>query len=156
MNLTLLRLEELGAETLGVMFVEKRVECFTLEPPWRGNEPGRSCVPTGLYLVKPSFYHRGGYRAFELQNVPGRERVLIHIGNTTNDTTGCILVGTRPGTLYGLRAVLESKAAFKRLTEKLQGLDDFTLTIRRLADVTEHTPMALAWHAYHQIRIQDG
>jgi hypothetical protein len=39
---------------------------------------------------KTSYRHG---RCFELQNVLGRDNILIHKGNFNSDTKGCILVG---------------------------------------------------------------
>ncbi len=78
--------------TYGVMTMRDRVLCMTLEDPWLDNRRNVSCVPAGRYTVVP---HTGlKYRnVWRLENVPNRTAILIHQGNTTNDTQGCILVG---------------------------------------------------------------
>jgi hypothetical protein len=69
-----------------------------------------------------------------LINVPAYDGVLIHIGNTANDTDGCILVGKN--TQVG--KVLESTATFKALYAKLQAAKgDIYITIRRTNKLRE-------------------
>ena len=48
--------------------------CKTLE-----NEGKK--IPTGQYSASKRMYNKGGYMAIEIQNVPGRSHILIHIGN---------------------------------------------------------------------------
>lgn len=106
----------------------------TLENPWRGNRPNVSAIPPGVYTCRRSYYHRGGYPAFEITGVPGRSHILIHVGNTTDDTQGCPLIGSRVGVLGGRLAVLASKAAFDEFMAELDGVDEFILGV---IDVTE-------------------
>lgn len=65
----------------------------TLEPPHSGNVKGVSCIPPGIYQVKTRISPRFG-KHFILNDVPGRELILIHVGNFRYNTHGCILVGT--------------------------------------------------------------
>lgn len=84
-----------------------KVMCLTLEDPWKNNNQGISCIPTGSYEFVP---HSGEkYKnVWRLLNVPGREAILIHQGNTHLDTRGCILVGNRLGTVKGIRGIINS------------------------------------------------
>jgi hypothetical protein len=78
--------------TFGVLTKGGTPLCVTLEDPWEGNERGVSCIPVGRYRVEK---HSGTKfkDAWVLKNVPGRTAILIHIGNSIEDTSGCILVG---------------------------------------------------------------
>jgi hypothetical protein len=78
--------------TAGMLLLEGIPFCSTLELPWRENQRNVSRIPEGDYHVFPRFSQRHGH-AFWLQDVPGRQDILIHSGNTTADTQGCILVG---------------------------------------------------------------
>lgn len=109
-------------------------ELVTLENPWKDNKPSISCVPTGRWLCKRSWYNKGGYAAFELQNVPGRSLILPHIGNTAGDTRGCPLFGNKLGILNGHLATLNSKTAYEKWMASMEGIDTFWLTIEDYED----------------------
>jgi hypothetical protein len=68
-------------------------EFFTLELPWRRNQINISCIPAGIYRLTKRQSPRFG-KCIRVENVPGRAGILIHAGNTTRDTHGCILPGT--------------------------------------------------------------
>jgi len=101
----------------------------TLEPPWKDNQHGISCIPAGTYECKRYLSPKHGYDVFEVLNVPGRSNIEIHVGNTPVDTEGCILVGTEFGKVDGEGAIVHSKTAFHALMQYLDGRDTFTLTI---------------------------
>lgn len=106
----IVRLEKSEEGTFGVLRVDGRVVCVTLEPPDRGNRPDVSCIPAGRYACErvesPAFGP-----TFEVVGVPGRSHILFHAGNVVRDTRGCVLLGSRYGRLGRDRAVLESRAA---------------------------------------------
>jgi hypothetical protein len=118
-----------GVSTLGRLYVDGTYVCETLEPPWRGNEPRRSCIPEGAYPVvfrqEPGSKYR--YRHLHVLGVPGRSLILVHIGNTPADTLGCIL----PGMTRGRDFVGRSGEAFNKLMALLDGAEKMTLTIGR-------------------------
>ena len=91
---------------------------YTMERPWRNNEPNVSCIPAGKYELRPRDYNRGGYPAVEVFAVPGRTHILAHIGNTIDDVQGCICPGLGYGVVHGQWAVTSSKAAFAELMRK--------------------------------------
>ena len=114
--------------TLGQLLdSDNELYCYTLELPWKDNIPQESCIPEGTYKVIPhnSDAHPG---TWEITNVPGRSAILLHTGNTVDDTEGCVIVGSPVGSLNGKPAVLHS---FETM-ETLRGLlpDCFTLEIR--------------------------
>jgi len=104
---------------------------YTVERPWLRNERGISCIPEGDYTCRPSRYHRGGYDAIEVMDVPDRSRILIHIGNWPADVQGCIAVGERIECIDGKLGVTNSKATFHRLLMPQLGHAEFTLAVRR-------------------------
>jgi len=85
----------------------------TLELPWRNNARRVSCIPAGVYKLD-IFYHSPIYGVVPLvENVPGRDGILLHAGNLPEDTKGCIIVGSRFGLLDHQDAVLRSKLMFE-------------------------------------------
>lgn len=122
------RLEEGKQGSFGVLRVNKKILCYTLEPPDRENEPGASSIPVQQYECMRTVSPRFG-ETFMVENVPGRSHILFHAGNREDDTSGCILLGAQVGTLKGDRAVLCSGRAFADFMDLLQGQDRLSLTI---------------------------
>lgn len=100
-------------ETEGVLVVGSTV-LATIEQPWTpnpngapGGKPFESCVPDGMYNLKP-FTRPSGEEAFILTNPElgvhywpgdhelgsGRDLCLIHAGNWASDVQGCVAPGT--------------------------------------------------------------
>ena len=123
--LRLVRLQQLPDGTFGEMRLPRPWDVLqTCEDDWQNNARGVSCIPAGAYLIQRSFWQKHQMEVFEVTGVPGRTRILIHPGNTEEDTEGCILVGMRRGRLLvekdedtGLpkvmkEAVVDSRHAF--------------------------------------------
>lgn len=87
---------------------------MTCENPWFNNKPNISCIPPGRYDCVP---HNGTkyHNVWILKGVPDRTGILIHQGNTIEDTAGCILVGLGLGEIKGLPAVTGSREALLKL-----------------------------------------
>ena len=115
--------------TLGILKINKKVFCCTLEESDCENELNISSIPTGQYVCRR--YSSAKYRnTFEVISVTGRSGILFHAGNTEEDTQGCILVGDRFDKLSSHeRAVLNSGNTFDRFMNKLDDYIEFHLTI---------------------------
>ena len=131
MNLTLHRFIEANGATMGALLGLSQT-LYTLEEAWRGNKTGISCVPAGTYRCVPHGWEPGSTvkkpQTWELQNVPGRTGVLIHIGNYTKDTEGCILAGKGMSISPTLSMVNDSDMAIKLMRKEI-GSNGFTLEI---------------------------
>lgn len=142
----IVRVECGGKGTFGVILLNGEAFCVTLEPPWRGNMPNISSIPsldqvpflvqTGRYICKltPSplidRITKGVWKAgYVLQNVPGRFGVMIHAGNFIENTHGCILLGQYFGKLRGDRAVLNTGETFNEFMTITRTVEQFPLTI---------------------------
>jgi len=128
----LIRLEHSDQETVGVFLIDGKVICFTLEDADKDNAPFFSRIPEGTYKCSKVESPRFG-ETFEILGVVGRDLIRFHWGNTHRDTEGCPLVGTEVGwfdnEMPPVRAILNSKKAFRKFMAKLQGEDEFQLTI---------------------------
>lgn len=122
MILTLIRTRSTHIYTAGKLFIDGKFECFTLEDPYREKKiKGETRIPSGSFEVwlrySPKFTPRLGHNTLWLKSVPNFDYVLIHPGNKTTDTEGCILVGKKEeaGNLYN------SRAAYFALYDKVKG-----------------------------------
>ena len=111
----------------GVLLDEHFPVCVTLENPWLENQTFVSCIPAGNYICKPFSSDQHG-ETWEVTKVKGRTAILFHVGNTEDETEGCILLGTAFGAL-DVPAVLHSKNAFELLTAIVDGETEFMLTV---------------------------
>lgn len=116
MKLELIRRYRKNGYTIGSLLVDGVKFCDTLEPTDRGltssmtlqeikakKVKGKTAIPTGIYhidmdTVSPRFKTKAWARVHNgivprLQGVKGFAGVLIHVGNSADDTEGCILVG---------------------------------------------------------------
>lgn len=66
--------------------------CVSLELPFLANQKRISCIPTGTYrAIKTKSNSKGD--VILIKQVPNRSSILVHVGNYSKDTHGCILVG---------------------------------------------------------------
>ena len=116
MELNLNRRYKGDGYTIGTLTIDGKYFCDTLEDTDRGlhvgmtskeikaaKVAGKTAIPKGVYTVNmntvsPRFKARSWARPYggivpRLECVPGFIGVLIHPGNSAEDTEGCILVG---------------------------------------------------------------
>lgn len=129
--------------TIGHLYVDGQWFCDTLEDKVRdlnkdgdlndegeGKVYGKTAIPYGKYevtldVMSPKYSVRsaylwcGGYLP-RLLDVPHFDGILIHAGNTANDSAGCLLVGENK--VKG--RLINSMATLKRLYPKLKSASD--------------------------------
>lgn len=144
MKLILNRIAKRDTYTIGKLYIDDVYFCDTIEDKDRGLTSGmalseiaskkikhRTAIPTGSYeismnVVSPKYSSKKWYVSLcgakmpRLLNVPGFDGILIHPGNTANDTSGCLIVGRN--TVVG--KVTNSRATFKELYLKLKAAND--------------------------------
>tara|TARA_R110001583_G_scaffold33628_3_gene113541 strand:- start:111 stop:521 length:411 start_codon:yes stop_codon:yes gene_type:complete len=95
-NLLILRDTFSDESVIGELFLNGERFCDTLELPFRDNQRSISCIPTGEYKVRLRLPRESATRDYVhllVQDVPNRDYILFHRGNSAKDTRGCILVG---------------------------------------------------------------
>lgn len=122
--------------TLGLLFINGQFECYTIEKPDKHNQKRISRVPEGVYplryrkeLTELTQGYRNKYYRFtwhlEVQEVPYRDYIYLHIANSADDVDGCIGLADgvnnneiEKGRLY------PSAQAFERVYKKISGILD--------------------------------
>ena len=95
-NLLILRDTFTDNSTIGELFLNDEFMCDTLENPELNNVRNISCIPEGQYNVRLRTAKESNSRDYLhllVQDVPNRDYILFHRGNSAKDTSGCILVG---------------------------------------------------------------
>lgn len=150
MKLTLKRIAKQQTYTIGKLYIDGVYFCDTIEDKDRGLTSqmtveqiklkkvyGETAIPVGTYTidmntVSAKFQTRSWAKPYSgkiprLQNVKGFDGVLIHPGNTAEDSLGCILVGKNK--VKG--KVVESQNTFVALMKILKASKDaIVLTIQ--------------------------
>jgi hypothetical protein len=105
MEITVLRFSSGEDSTNGLMFINDKFACYTLEDEARDKKVMHETrIPKGEYEIK--YRKEGGFHnkytkrygdfhrgMLHITNVPGFEYILIHTGNTDEHTSGCLIVG---------------------------------------------------------------
>jgi len=96
--------------TNGLLCLQGKPVCCTIELPWRRNRRMVSCIPEGRYRLVKARYHRHGEQ-LGVFHVPHRENILLHPANAAaDDLQGCIAPVTKhtaPGQGIYSRIALE-------------------------------------------------
>lgn len=124
MKLLVKRFGDLLDSTLGALYIDGEFCCFSLEDEKRlVKVPNETRIPAGeyeinlrtegqvhqKYLGKFPGIHQG---MLWLQSTPGFQWVYLHVGNTDDHTSGCILVGD---TALAKGEIADSVTAYKRV-----------------------------------------
>jgi hypothetical protein len=95
-NLLIIRETFSDKSTIGNLHLDGEWLCDTLELPWKDNQRSVSCIPAGQYKVRLRTARESATRDYLhllVEDVPNRDYILFHIGNSAKDTRGCVLVG---------------------------------------------------------------
>lgn len=121
----------------GEWYIDQKFVCFSLEPPWRGNEPDdkttpendASCIPPTGEAKKYKLTRRGSKMkclapfagvTYEIGPVPGRTGVLVHPMNVPTQSLACIGTGmTKTKTGVG-----DSRTAYGMWLKAMSGVQD--------------------------------
>lgn len=106
MDLQLNRFPDTKGHTAGRLYSNGEFVCNTLEDEVREIEgrpvaewkvKGKTAIPRGRYRITMRYSPRFKRNLPWLRDVPGFTYILIHRGNLTSHTEGCILVGMPDG-----------------------------------------------------------
>jgi len=127
--LRLIRVNNTKFGMFGVLKINEKVFCVTLEPSDKENHNSISCIPTGQYRCVKVHSPRFG-KTWTVTDVTDRSKILFHAGNVVRHTLGCILVAEYFGKLGPNMAILNSGKTFYRFLRVLKDYDELHLTIQ--------------------------
>lgn len=134
MELKLNRIFLGSSATIGELYIDKKYIADTLEDRVRPEGEkvyGKTAIPEGVYKVVLSYSQRFKKILPEILNVPNFTGIRIHCGNSSADSSGCVLIGTWDGEKEDW--ISNSKVAFNKLMSLLQKAADnkekITITI---------------------------
>ena len=128
MNIRLQRIQKYNDHSEGLLYIDGQLICFTLEDEKRDVKVKlETRIPAGTYeitLRTVGSLHDKYAKSFPnhkgmlwLRNVPGFEFIYIHIGNTDEDTAGCILVGLSLS--IGNNMISSSRLAYNQVYKRI-------------------------------------
>lgn len=131
MKLELKRIALKDTYTIGRLYIDGEYFCDTLEDKVRDlsqekKVPGETAIPAGTYKVIVNDSPRFKRKLPRLLNVPHFDGILIHRGNTPEDTSGCILVGENKQ----IGRVINSTIYEERLVELLKYENNITIEVK--------------------------
>jgi hypothetical protein len=100
MQLKLNRIFKTNTFTIGELYINEKYVTDTLEDRVRleGEKVyGKTAIPEGTYEMVLSYSPRFKKILPEILNVPNFTGIRIHCGNSSADSSGCVLVGTWDG-----------------------------------------------------------
>ncbi|MDR1091333.1 MAG: DUF5675 family protein [Prevotella sp.] len=138
MKLNLKRIARKPGYTIGKLYIDGLYFCDTIEDTDRGlrqvmplteikriKVQDRTAIPTGEYKMTVNVSPSKKRLLPRLLDVPGFEGILIHRGNTENDSSGCIIVGENK--VVG--KVINSTGYELKLVELLKNAKDITIEV---------------------------
>lgn len=128
--------------TPGQLSLNGSAFCFTLERPDVSVDPTNPhpCIPAGTYKILLQYSPHFGRTMPHLQDVPGREGILLHFGNYVSDSEGCILVGRLKADKGAAGYFLpNSRTTFDELYAQMQNAQEAGIEIEVVNPATEAT-----------------
>jgi hypothetical protein len=129
--------------TIGSFYINGEYFCDTLEDADRGltqtmppeeirriKVAHETAIPTGVYKVIVNLSPAKRRMLPRLLDVPGFSGILIHRGNTKNDSLGCILVGENKVKGKVINSTPYEKQLVKILTEAQEQGEEINIEIK--------------------------
>jgi hypothetical protein len=164
MKLEVIRFNKGVDSTNGLLFDitnERKFLCYTLEDESREEKVyAETCIPEGEYCV--NFRKVGGHDAkyskrfadihmgmLEVCDVPNFKYILIHCGNTDEDTAGCLLLGDsqenndiKENGFIG-RSTQAYKRVYPKIAKALEEGEEVTIVYRDFSECLILDPLDL-------------
>ena len=128
MKLKVVRETKTDISTIGSLFINDVFFCYTLEDKDRGLKQsdsllfiqgkkifGLTAIPSGFYKLTVNQSPKFKRMLPRILDIKGFDGVLLHRGNSANDSLGCILVGYKKGD----NSIFESTKAETDLVNRL-------------------------------------
>ena len=128
MKLKVIRETKTEVSTIGRLFVNDKFFCYTLEDKDRGLKQtdtllfiqakkifGVTAIPSGNYELIVNLSPKFKRMLPRILDIKGFSGVLLHRGNSANDSLGCILLGYKKGE----NSIFESTKAETDLVNRL-------------------------------------
>lgn len=128
MELDVIRYGHGKKSTLSLFMINKKFSVYTIEDAFHVVKiPGETRIPNGTYkvILRTTGGHHARYKKkfpefhkgmLHVINVPNYKYILIHIGNTDDDTEGCLLPGDiSVNNISSAGRVENSTIAYKRI-----------------------------------------
>ena len=110
MKLKVIRELKTEVSTIGKLYINEKFFCYTLEDNDRGLKQtdsllfintkkifGVTAIPSGNYELIVNLSPKFKRMLPRILNIKGFDGVLMHRGNTANDSLGCIILGYQKG-----------------------------------------------------------
>lgn len=144
MNILIKRIAKKDTYTIGKFYIDGKYYCDTIEDKDRGIDKttplskiksvkiaNKTAIPTGTYdltmkVQSPKYLKSNTFVRYckaympRILNIPGFDGVLLHTGNTAEDSSGCIILGYNKT----IGKVLDSMSAFKQVYPILKAASD--------------------------------
>ena len=146
MRIEVLRYNDTGNETLGLLMINGKFRGHTLEDEYREVKVwGETRVPEGTYKVglrtegghhtrysnKFPLIHKG---MLHVLDVPNCKYILIHIGNREDDSAGCLLVAESLGADNKsiVRSTLKYVEVYPEIAKAISLNEPVTITYKKI------------------------
>lgn len=121
--------------TLGVLYVDGLVTCFTIELPYVQNQTNISSIPLGEYKAKIVGGHKNLGDCIQLLNVPNRSGIFIHVANSVKEIRGCIAPNMQ---LTSFVTGADSRIAMKKILDNIIDRENIVVKIKTASDYFNH------------------
>ncbi len=146
MRIEVLRYYDTGNETLGLLMINGKFRGHTLEDEARTVKLwGETRIPEGTYKIglriegghhvryarKFPDFHKG---MLHVLDVPNFKYILIHIGNTDDDTAGCLLIARSLGANNDsiVRSTDKYREVYPEIANAIDNNEPVTITYRKI------------------------